>query len=160
MSANTPLIFIHGLMGSSQGFKAAMLRGLFPGILVPDFNGSLEERMAQLDPILAGRSGWTIIGSSMGGLMATLYTCQHPQQVRKLVLLAPALTWPGIAEHPPAPVSVPTTVYHGSKDTIVPLEPVRALCERIFTDLTFYVVDDEHKLHKTTQAIDWPSLIK
>jgi len=148
------------LMGSSQGFKATMLRDMFPGMLIPDFNGSLEERMAQLDPILAGRPGWTVIGSSMGGLMAALYTCQHPRQVEKLILLAPALTWPGIAEYPPAPVSVPTTVYHGSKDTVVPLEPVRALCERIFGNLTFYVVDDEHKLHKTTQAIDWPLLIK
>ncbi len=160
MNVNNPLIFIHGLLGSSQGFKATMLRGLFSDILIPDFNGSLKERMAQLDPILAGRSGWTIIGSSMGGLMATLYTCQHPQQVEKLILLAPALTWPGLADHLPDPVSVPVTVYHGSKDTVVPVEPVRALCERIFTDLTFHVVDDEHKLHETVQAIDWPSLIE
>ncbi len=159
MNANTPLIFIHGLMGSSQGFKATLLRDLFPGILTPDFTGSLEERMAQLTPILTGQSAWTIIGSSMGGLMGTLFACQHPQQVAKLILLAPALTWPGIAEHPPAPISVPTVVYHGSKDTIVPLEPVRAMCGQIFGDLTFHVVDDDHKLHKTTSNIDWTSLI-
>jgi len=38
----TRLIFIHGLEGSSQGVKATLLRGLFPGILTPDFRGSLE----------------------------------------------------------------------------------------------------------------------
>ncbi len=159
MNTNTPLIFIHGLMGNSQGFKATMLRGLFSNILIPDFIGPLEERMAQLDPILAGQSGWTIIGSSMGGLMGMLFTCQHPQQVAKLILLAPALTWPGIADYPPIPIPVPTIVYHGRKDTVVPLEPVRALCGQIFADLTFHVVDDDHKLHKTTSSIDWTSLI-
>lgn len=154
----TPLIFIHGLESSSQGFKATMLRGLFPHILTPDFAGSLEERMAQLVPILADKSGWVIVGSSFGGLMATLFTCQHPKRVKKLILLAPALTWPGFAGHPPAPVSVPTVVYHGRGDTAVPLEPVRALCEQVFSDLTFYAVDDDHGLRKTAQTIDWPAL--
>jgi pimeloyl-ACP methyl ester carboxylesterase len=159
MNANTSLIFIHGLMSSSQGFKATMLRGLFPDMLTPDFTGSLEERMAQLAPILAAQSGWTIIGSSMGGLMGTLFTCQHPQQVQKLILLAPALTWPGFADRPPAPISVPTVVYHGRRDTVVPLGPVRALCKQVFTNLTFHAVDDDHRLRETVQAIDWPSLV-
>jgi pimeloyl-ACP methyl ester carboxylesterase len=158
MNTNVRLIFIHGLEGSSQGFKATMLRGLFPGILTPDFAGSLEERMAQLAPILADKSGWVIVGSSFGGLMGTLFTCQHPEQVKKLILLAPALTWPGFADSLPTSVSVPTVVYHGRGDTVVPLEPVRALCEQIFTDLTFYAVDDDHGLHKTAQNIDWPTL--
>jgi len=159
MNANTTLIFIHGLMSSSQGFKATMLRGLFPDMLTPDFAGSLEERMAQLVPILANRSGWVIIGSSMGGLMGVLFTCQHPQQVQKLILLAPALPWPGFADHPPAPVSVPTVVYHGRRDTVVPLGPVRALCKQVFINLTFHAVDDDHRLRETAQAIDWPSLV-
>ncbi|MEE8389399.1 MAG: alpha/beta hydrolase [Anaerolineae bacterium] len=160
MNTDTPLIFIHGLMGSSQGFKATLLHGIFPHILIPDFTGPLEERMAQLVPILATKSGWVIIGSSMGGLMGALFTCQHPQQVKKLILLAPALTWPGFADHSPTPVSVPTVVYHGRRDTVVPLEPVRALCEQVFTDLTFHAVDDDHRLRETAQAIDWPSLVR
>ena len=160
MNANFPLVFIHGLMSSSQGFKATMLRGLFPAIITPDFVGSLEERMAQLEPILADRSGWTIIGSSFGGLMATLFTCQQPEQVKKLVLLAPALTWPGLTDYLPASISVPTIVYHGYRDDVVPLEPVRALCEQIFTNLTFHAVDDDHRLRETVQAIEWPALLR
>ena len=159
MNTSTPFIFIHGLEGSSQGFKATMLRGLFPHILTPDLKGSLEERMAQLVPILADKSGWVIIGSSFGGLMATLFTCQHPERVQNLVLLAPALTWPGFADRPRAPVSVPTVVYHGRRDTVVPLEPVRALCEQIFSNLTFHAVDDDHRLRETVQAMDWPALL-
>ena len=115
--------------------------------------------MAQLAPILADGSDWTIIGSSMGGLMGALYACQRPGQVKKLILLAPALTWPGFADNLPSPVSVPTVVYHGRRDTVVPLEPVRALAERTFTNLAFHAVDDDHRLRETVQAIDWPSLV-
>ena len=157
VNTNVPFIFIHGLEGSSQGFKATMLRGLFPHILTPDLVGSLEERMTQLVPILADNSEWVIVGSSFGGLMGTLFTCQHPEQVKKLILLAPALTWPRFANHPPAPVPVPTVVYHGRGDTVVPLEPVRALCEQIFTN---HAVDDNYGLRKTAQAIDWPTLLR
>ena len=60
-------IFLHGLEGSSQGIKATLLRQLFPGILTPDFSGSLQERMARLSTILGEQRGWTIIGSSFGG---------------------------------------------------------------------------------------------
>ncbi len=153
------LIFLHGRESSGQGFKAIMLRGLFPPILTPDFRGPLEKRMAQLASVLADRSGWIIIGSSMGGLMGALFTCQHPEQVDKLILLAPALVWPAFADSPPSPVSVPTIVYHGRGDTIIPLEPVRALSERVFANLTFHAVDDDHRLRKTVQAIDWLSLV-
>ncbi len=46
------LVFIHGMVSSGQGFKARLLRRHFPHILTPDFDGWLEERMAQLRPIL------------------------------------------------------------------------------------------------------------
>jgi pimeloyl-ACP methyl ester carboxylesterase len=152
------LIFIHGLISSGQSYKANLLRGTFPDILTPDFEGSLEERMAQLTPILSDQSGWVIIGSSFGGLMGALFTCQHPDQVKKLILLAPALIWPEFAQAPPPPVSVPTVVYHGLRDNIIPLDLVRPLAERAFTHLTFHAVDDDHGLKATVQAIDWRAL--
>ncbi len=159
MSNDNPLIFIHGLESSGRGYKGTMLRRLFPHILTPDFTGSLEERMAQLNPILAEKFDWVIIGSSFGGLMGALFTCQHPQQVRKLILLAPALIFPDFAANPPQPISVPTTIYHGQLDTIVPVEPVRTLAEQTFLNLTFHLVDDDHGLHQTVQAVDWLTLV-
>lgn len=155
----TKILFIHGLEGSSQGDKATLLRGLFPGMLTPDFRGSLEERMQALQVILGKRTGWTLIGSSLGGLMAALFTCQHPAQVRKLVLLAPALILPEFSTVPPAPVGVPTVVYHGTRDTVVPLEPTRRLAEQVFRKLDFHVVDDEHRLFKTMQEVEWKKVI-
>ncbi len=153
------LIFLHGLESSSQSSKAVLLRRLFPGMLTPDFTGSLEERMAQLYPILGKEGDWTIIGSSFGGLMGALFTCQHPEQVRKLILLAPALNLPAFAGNLPAPVDVPTVVIHGTQDDVVPLEPVRALAERVFRNLTYHVVEDGHRLQKVVPALDWSVLI-
>lgn len=154
------LIFLHGLDSSSQSYKARMLRRLFPGaILTPDFRGALEERMTQLAPILATAPTWVIIGSSFGGLMAALWTCQHPTQVERLVLLAPALNRPAFAANPPAPVAVPTVIYHGVHDTVVPLAPVKALAEQVFLNLTFHVVDDDHKLTATVDKLDWTALL-
>ena len=159
MSNDNPLIFIHGLEGSGQGYKGTMLRRLFPHILTPDFTGPLEERMAQLEPILAKKSDWVIIGSSFGGLMAALFACQHPQQVKKLILLAPALMFLDFAANPPQPISVPTTIYHGQFDAVVSVEPVRTLAELTFLNLTFHLVDDDHSLHQTVQAVDWLTLV-
>lgn len=153
------LIFLHGLEGTSQGTKATLLRSLFPEMLIPDFRGSLEERMAALYPILGDREVWTLIGSSFGGLMAAIFTCQRPAQVRKLILLAPALILPDFAASPPAPVDVPTVIYHGRQDQIVPLEPTRRLAQQVFRDLIFNEVDDEHGLYKTVFEIDWPALL-
>lgn len=161
MSKASQLIFIHGLEGSSRGVKATLLRGLFPGILTPDFRGSLAERMQQLEAILqAQTASWTLVGSSFGGLMAAMYTCHHPGRVRKQVLLAPALVWPDFARQRPEPVPVPTVVYHGSRDQIVPLAPVRNLAEQVFTTLDFRVVDDDHGLYQTVHDIDWTELLE
>jgi len=153
------LVFIHGMVSSGQGFKARLLRRHFPHILTPDFDGWLEERMAQLRPILSHQPDWTIIGSSFGGLMGALFTCQHPEQVRKLILLSPALTWPDFADALPPSVSVPTVIYHGRRDTVIPLEAVRPLAEKVFLNLDFHPVDDDHRLQATVQTIDWPALL-
>ena len=153
------LLFIHGLWGSSQGVKATLLREIFPGILTPDLRGELHERMGELGMILGDTTGWTIIGSSLGGLMAAMFTCQNPDQVVKLILFAPALIWPDFVNSLPEPVSVPTVIYHGSRDNIVPLEQVKEIAGRVFLNLTFNTVDDDHGLYKTVHAIDWRTLL-
>jgi pimeloyl-ACP methyl ester carboxylesterase len=153
------LLFIHGSDSNSQTYKATILRSLFPGMVTPDFTGSLSERMAQLEAILGDQTGWTIVGSSLGGLMAALFTTQAPGQVQKLVLLAPALTLPEFAEIPPASIAVPTVIIQGRRDELIPLEAARRLAEKAFTHLTYLVVDDDHRLHKTAEKMDWRSLL-
>ena len=153
-------IFIHGLISSGQGFKGRFLRQRFPDILTPDFPGDLDERMAKLEAILAAGDDHILIGSSFGGLMAALYACAHPDKVKKIILLAPALPFPAFADNPPGPCSVPAVIFHGRQDDIVPLEPTRDLAERVFSNLEFHVVDDDHMLHKTVESLDWEALIQ
>ena len=156
---NKHIIFIHGSDSSGQTYKATLLRGLFPGMLTPDFTGPLTERMTQLEDILGNQTGWTIVGSSLGGLMAALFATQHPGQVRKLVLLAPALTLPEFTEHLPLPIAVPTVVVHGTRDELLPLDKGRKLAETVFTDLTYIVVEDDHRLHETAEEMDWGKIL-
>ena len=180
MSRN--MIFLHGLESSSQTYKAGVIRNTFPELIVPDFTGPLEARMKALYPILGDKGDWTIIGSSFGGLMGAIFTCEHPDQVRKLVLLAPALMLPEFAPFRDAstsltvraasggtpvqdgstgrvPVSVPTTIIHGTGDTVVPLETVREIAKKVFTNLIYKIVDDDHRLHNATDTLDWKTIL-
>jgi dienelactone hydrolase len=159
MHNTSRLIFIHGLDGTSQGEKAQLLRGIFPGILTPDFTGALEARLESLRSIVGNDRGWRMVGSSFGGLMAAIFACERPVQVEQLILLAPALLWPDFAASPPAPVDVPAIIYHGTQDKIIPLQPTKELAYKIFRNLDFRTVEDDHGLYKTVHAIDWESLI-
>lgn len=153
-------LFIHGSDSSGQTYKAQVLRKTFPELLSPDFSGPLAMRLAQMESIIGDESGWTLIGSSLGGLMAALFAARHPTQVHRLVLLAPALHLPEFSRHPPKPVEIPTLLIHGKQDDVVPPEPVHCLAKRVFPRLTYLSVDDDHRLHHTAETLDWRSLLE
>lgn len=158
---HSKIIYLHGLESSSQSGKARQFAEKFPGMLTPDFTGSFEERMQQLKPILGRKKNWIIIGSSFGGLMGTVFTCKHPSQVQKLILLAPALLREQFASYLDLePVSVPTVIIHGMLDDVVPMEPVRAIADTLFTNMQHIVVDDGHRLHKAFEEIDWEEILE
>jgi pimeloyl-ACP methyl ester carboxylesterase len=157
---NSKIIYLHGLESSSQSGKARQFAEKFLGMVTPDFTGSFEERMKQLKPILGRRKNWTIIGSSFGGLMGTVFTCEHPTQVRKLILLAPALLRDHFAAYLDLePVSVPTVLIHGTEDDVVPPEPVREIAEKLFTNLQIITVDDGHRLQKAFGELEWEEIL-
>jgi pimeloyl-ACP methyl ester carboxylesterase len=154
------LIYIHGSQSDSNSGKGRLFRERFPGMVTPDFKGSFDERMSQLRGILADQTGWTLIGSSYGGLMATIFTLEQEDQVRRLVLLAPALTLdPPTPLRRPGPISVPTIIVHGTQDTVIPFEPVREIARGLFSNLTLYPVEDDHRLQKTASDMDWNSIL-
>jgi len=174
---NSRIIYLHGSDSTSQSGKARQFAEKFPGMLTPDFTGSFKERMEQLKPILGRKKGWTIIGSSYGGLMGTVFTSEHPTQVRKLILLAPAiLQMPDGVFHDPvigAPlelspkskqglqnISVPTIIIHGTADDVVPLEPVRKTAEKLFTNLKYIIVDDGHRLQEAFKELNWEEILE
>ncbi|MHA1805173.1 MAG: alpha/beta hydrolase [Promethearchaeota archaeon] len=153
------LIFIHGLESSGKGFKGRFFQEQLPGILTPDFTGSLKQRMEQLHFILEKKTSWVIIGSSFGGLMATLYTFHYPQKVFKLILLAPLLTVPELEPSKLSSIDTPVILYHGKKDEIIPWKKTFTRAKQLFNNLTCNLVEDDHLLHATIKNIDWKQLI-
>jgi predicted esterase len=91
--------------------------------------------------------------------MAALFTTQHPAQVRKLILLAPALNLPEFTRQLPKPVNIPTVLILGKKDTVIPGKVVHRLAKKLFPRLTYLSVDDDHRLHYTADHLDWQTLI-
>ena len=148
-------IFLHGLESSNQGTKSIYFREKFPDMIIPYFTGDLDTRMARLNEILTGRSDMIIVGSSFGGLMASLYAIDHEELVNRLILLAPALQWMASNLDPLPKISIPVQIYHGRNDDVVPLKMVEEIAKIIFQNLTFTVLDDDHFLHNFFPKIAW-----
>lgn len=171
---NKKIIYLHGSDSSSQSGKARQFAEKFVGMVTPDFTGSFEERMKQLYGVLGKEKGWTIIGSSYGGLMAAVFASENPNQVRKLILLAPAILKNENDEYiDPIPneplqgnrkklgaISIPTVIVHGNQDDVVPLEPVRKTAEELFSDVEFIIVDDGHRLQKAFGELNWEEILE
>ena len=152
-------IFIHGLESGNQGTKAVFFRERFPDMLTPNFPGSLEERMRSLQGILVGKDGIGIVGSSFGGLMATLYAMENERRLDRLILLAPAIHLMELSEYPLDEISVPTRIYHGRQDEVIPLDAMEKVAKKIFKNLMLHIVDDDHYLHRTFKGLDWDALL-
>jgi len=152
-------IFIHGLESSSQGVKGKYFRDKFPDMIIPDFTGPLEQRMKKLKEVLKEKTDIIIVGSSYGGLMASLFAMEQGDRVNRLILLAPAINYLDMAVKDPKRIDIPTWIYHGTKDDVIPLKDVKAVAERIFTELSFNMVDDDHYLYDTFVKIPWEKFL-
>lgn len=115
--------------------------------------------MVQLEAYVRDKNEWILIGSSLGGAMAALYAAQHPDQVKKLILLAPALHIPEIMHTILDPVFIPTILIIGTRDKVVPINTVLQITKRIFPRLTILSVEDDHRLHDIVDQLDWKSLL-
>ena len=152
-------IFIHGLESNNQGTKAIYFREKFPGMLTPNFPGPLDERMARLQAILSGKSDILMVGSSFGGLMASIFAMENEPSVRRLILLAPAINLMEFTPYRERKTLMPVHIYHGRQDEVIPISDVEEVAKQVFSNLTFNTVDDDHYLHKTFKTIDWDSLL-
>ncbi|MBY9014686.1 MAG: alpha/beta hydrolase [Candidatus Lokiarchaeota archaeon] len=162
------IIFIHGLESSGKGFKGTYLKRLIPEILTPNFkkfkrnmplDSLLKERMGQLDLILKKKNSWIIIGSSFGGLLATLYALRNPEKTERLILFAPFLATPMLQIDNIPPLIIPTIIFHGKHDEIAQYKASREQAYQLFTNLEFNTTEDDHDLNKTITTLNWNKLI-
>jgi len=153
-------VFIHGLESSSQGTKGVFFRTRYPDMIIEDFVGSFKERMNKLHDILFHRNNLIVVGSSYGGLMATVYAAKNEEKIKKLILLAPALNTDEFNSYSHMKIHLPVIMYHGSKDDVVPPAAVRVIAGEVFTNLHYHLVDDDHSLHHTFSIMDWNTLLE
>jgi pimeloyl-ACP methyl ester carboxylesterase len=97
----TPVVFLHGLLDSSEGWHEVATRSERPcyAIDLPGFGGSTcpsYERVAAYARDVAraidelGLERFALVGHSFGGAVATALAEQRPDQVASLLLIAPA----------------------------------------------------------------------
>lgn len=151
-------LFLHGLDSSGFGTKGRFFAERFPGMLRPDFDGSLAERMDRLRAIVAGFDDLIVVGSSFGGLMATCLAKEQPELIKRIVLLAPALNF---KEYHPPPVKLETEtiLIIGRHDTVTPPAIVIPSAQATFANLRSSIVDDDHLLHNTFRELDWSTML-
>lgn len=176
-------IFLHGLESSNQGTKSVFFRERYPDIIIPNFVGDLQQRMDKLNRILSDKSGIRLVGSSFGGLMASIFVMENESRVDRIVLLAPAISlkikelilsnsdpesyqiaarfydFIDLTDYNEKKISVPVRIYHGRDDDVLPVRDVEHAAKKVFSNLSFHIVDDDHFLHKTFKAIEWDGLL-
>ena len=152
-------MFIHGLESSNQGTKSIFFRNKYPDMIIPNFRGDLHERMKKLHGILADKFQISLVGSSFGGLMASIFAMENEPRVEKLILLAPAINSPDFKDYHKKEISVPVWIYHGKEDEIISLADVEPIAKKVFRNLSLHVVDDDHSLHKTFKLMAWDELL-
>ena len=152
-------VFIHGLESSSKGTKGVFFRERYPDMIIEDFHGTLEQRMDKLNSLLYEKSSLIMVGSSYGGLMAAIYAFNNEKRVKKLILLAPTLVFEEFEPYLKKRIDTAVIIYHGKGDDVVPLTPVHEIACKVFKNLTFNMVDDDHVLSRTFKSIDWDKLL-
>ena len=153
-------VFIHGLESSSMGTKGIFFRDKYPDMIIEDFVGTFEERMEKLNKLLSGKAPLILVGSSYGGLMATVYAFNNEKSIKKLILLAPALDIYEFEPYLGRQLLVPVVIYHGRDDDVVSPASVQDIARKLFANLDYHLVDDDHSLHATFSLMNWNDLLE
>jgi len=151
------LIWAHGLWGSPNGSKVTAIRESGIEVVSPDFNNmELEERIDILNELVSKKEV-VLAGSSYGGLACALVAQQQPEQVKGMLLLAPALHLPESPNDDPkkliAPNNFPISIIHSVTDEIVPVSASKDYIERSGNNLRLIEVDDSHVLENSFSLI-------
>ena len=151
------LIWAHGLWGSPNGSKVTAIRESGVEVNSPDFNNmELDERVEILNNLVA-KEKVVLAGSSYGGLACALVAQQYPEQIKGMLLLAPALHLPESPNDDPekliAPNDFPITIIHSVTDEIVPIRASKDYIERSGNNLRLIEVEDSHVLENSFSLI-------
>ncbi len=148
MTPDKLVCFAHGKESGPWGTKithlAAIARERGYDVLSPDYSHSHDpgERVRQLLELKPQARVLVLVGSSMGGYVSAM-ACEALAP-RALLLLAPALYFPGWDSEPRG---IPTicSVVHGWHDDIVPFERGLRFAQR--NSASLHLLDSDHGLN-------------
>ena len=140
------VLFLHGLESGPHGNKYQVLTLSGYDVIAPDFTDCpLAARVRATVPLLVAYRP-LVVGSSYGGLTAVLAAMRAKVELPGMILCAPALERD---EEPNRPgelnVACPTTIIHGTRDQIIPIEGTRRFIARN-PHVQLVEVDDGHRL--------------
>jgi pimeloyl-ACP methyl ester carboxylesterase len=84
---------------------------------------------------------------------------EHTDAVDRVVLLAPALNFPEFTSYMIQRIEIPVWMIIGRDDTVTPSAEVVPMARKIFTNLHYDEVDDDHMLAKTFRVLNWETLL-
>ena len=166
------VLFAHGLESSPKGTKATYLAERF-GAMSPElFEFGLEKQVETIVDALKKDAPMVLIGSSLGGLAALGAANQCPEKIAHLILLAPAVGTgsnedafreaeqkrPGLRREVlrfsslAIPGSLPSTIIHGLRDTVVRAADVLELGHRS-PSARLIMIPDDHPLRASKELI-------
>jgi alpha/beta superfamily hydrolase len=136
------VLFFHGLESGPFGSKYKSLNSQI-SVVSPDFQGmGLEERVQVAGSWVSLEKDLILVGSSYGGLVASLVYQNHPEHIFGIIMMAPALHLPESALIKKLPQAC--VILHGREDDVVPVEASRRLSERLAVNLI--EVSDNHRM--------------
>lgn len=99
------IVYLHGFASSPQSEKAQYFKEKFSAYGIPVEIPQLDEgnfealtitgQLGVVDRTVGGRPA-VLMGSSLGGYLAALYAARHPQNVERVILMAPAFRFPSL----------------------------------------------------------------
>jgi len=151
-----PLVhFLHGKESGPWGSKITYLADIVKkhgaDVESLDYSATFDtlERVRILEQACAARPAAVLVGSSMGGWVAT--TASARIKVSGLFLLAPAFYLPDYPQHQVGCSGDKIEIVHGWHDSVVPYRnSVRFGQEN---NCTLHLVDDEHRLRNRLDRV-------
>ena len=136
-----PVVFLHAGVGDRRMWRHQMAvaalshhavaydrRGFGETLHADETYSHVDDLMAVLDAIAGGEPA-VLVGASQGGRIAIDATLAHPDRVRALVLIAPAVSGSPAVDYPPSIVPVLAEI-----DASEDLDRVNALEARVWLD--------------------------
>lgn len=149
--------FAHGKESGPWGTKIKRLARIakVKGFQVesPDYSQTFnpDERVAmllKLEP--AALDHLVLVGSSMGGYVSTV--ASETLKPHGMFLMAPAFYLPDYANQNPIPAAHATTVVHGWRDEVVPVDNVIGFAKK--HGVLLHVLNDGHRLVDSLSTVE------